>query len=387
MAFSEIVYKGNCNTWIRGDLLQVVFPSVGCQRCPKCTMCSFGRYNRNCTPEEAIKILDNALSVFAKSHKDYSAEEATTYKSKAPGIKLLLGTYGSILDRRECDYLGKIFNYLNSQPHVGAISTIILETHYTTVDISYLSFLRGLLKPNFNNEIPKVVIEMGLESINEKVQGVIHKVIDIAEFANTIAALNHASFSTIANVLFGAPSLSPADQISDCIATISWAYCIGVDEFCVFPLNVWEGSPLWTDYVSGLYQRPSYYGLLCVIDRVTRNALDKISFSWYGDRQLRNPGWNTEQNVLPPDTGRESLRFWVKIFDLINSTKSGEDRVKIVHAAIRCIHTGSLYDTIKERYDFKNVQPLEIDKIIQNMNCQIFPFEQTILAEEANKHE
>lgn len=333
MQYSEIVHKGICNTWFRDGLLQIVFPSIGCQKVPRCKMCNFGSDKRNCTAEEAVRILDSGLKFFAKTQPKYATPLDESTVGPNDGMILLLETYGSILDSKECDYLKEIFEYLNTQQHISMISRIILETHYSTVDVEKLNEIAGVLIPNsISHYVPRIYIEMGLESINTKtLLRYLSKSIELSDFANTIDALKSCNYGVIVNAILGMPGMSPSDQIMDTVRTISWAASAGADEVTVFPLNIWEGTYLWKEYICGRYNRPTYYQLISVLKYISGMYITKVYFSWYGDRQLRDPSFCLNQNVLPPDPGKEDLKFWVTALETFMSFNTYEQRRDFLH--------------------------------------------------------
>lgn len=332
--YSEIVQRAVNNTWFRGNMLQVVFPSIGCQKSPRCSMCNFGTDTRNCTAAEAVKIVDNALDFFAHVYPEYSAEKyIPSPMDILPGITLLLGTYGSILDAKECGYLKEVFRSLATQQRILHISTIILETHYTTVDINYLNELRDILetqKYRYDNTPPQIIIEMGLESSTPAMQVSIRKHIDLGDLTLKLHELHRNNYRTILNVLLGIPGVTPYEQVTDCAASVVWACTHGADEVAIFPINVWEGSELYLDYVTGKYQRPTAYQLLAVLAKLNPSILGRVSISWYGDRQLKNPGWDPTGSVLPPDSGISGSKFLVDLVDAFHEIRDSSKRFTFI---------------------------------------------------------
>lgn len=366
MNYNEMIQRGMQNTWFRDRTLQIVLPSVGCQKQPKCKMCNFGHEHRNCVADEAWKIVESGLDFFAHTQPRYCTLPYDRNPVKEDGIILILGTYGSILDKKECNYLEEIFEKLNKQTIVPIISRIILETHYETVDMEYLGRLRKLLTPNEFGITPDIYIEMGLESsYSRHLEVYLHKTIDLEKFHDVIWHLRFSGFGIIANVLLGMPGMMPRDQIDNTVATIDWAFRNFVDEVVIFPMNVWEGSALWKDYVAGEYQIPSYYQLIEVLRRVKIQYLNHIYFSWYGDRQFKNPGWNPNERVIPPDPGKEEYSFWITVLEMFMSLDTTTKRELFLNS-LKEVLDGNVDATAFHHYKYKTI----IDEVISRLKIK-----------------
>lgn len=314
MEYTEMVAKGMDMLWFRDNLLQVTFPSIGCQQPVKCVMCGYGACEKNCSSEEAINILSCAIDFFTSVHPEFSFKDRDPKEYKnMQGMILLLGSQGSILDQKEVPHLRQIFSYLQGISKGIKISRIILETHYKTVDLEYLHDLRKLIYTE-DDITPEIYIEMGYESSNSCIRKlVLHKDIDTNGFRDTVQHLKFSGYGVIGNALLGVPTLSPKEQVTDCLNTIDYLNLIGVDEITVFPMNIWEGTRLWDEYVNGIYARPSYYQLLellLMISDLHPPYLGNLYFSWYGDRQASDRTRVSMQLPIPPDPGKETLDFW-----------------------------------------------------------------------------
>lgn len=259
--------------WGQGSFMHVCFESVGCRfrKQGYCLMCDYG-IGKNVDCNKAVAILEDAVGKWPQ-HVD----------------RLLLGTCGSILDQVEMsrETLGAILKSVTKMN----VAHVLLETHYTTIDEDVLNFIRNAL-PN-----KEIYIEMGFESANPKVlQKSFRKYMDLSQLKKAMEMISGYDIHTILNVFLGAPFLSEQQQIDDTYMSIKWALENGAAEVVVFPANIKPGTEMWEMYRNGNYNRISHKEVIGLLSRLNEKELERVSISWYGDRQ--NAG--IDMDILPP---------------------------------------------------------------------------------------
>lgn len=289
--------------WGQGSFMHVCFESVGCRfrKQGYCLMCDYG-IGKNVDCNKAVAILEDAVRKWPQ-HVD----------------RLLLGTCGSILDQAEMsrETLGVI---LNSVAKMN-VAHVLLETHYTTIDEDVLNFIRNAL-PN-----KEIYIEMGFESANPKVlQKSLRKYMDLSQLKKSMEMISGYGIHTILNVFLGAPFLSEQQQIDDTYMSIKWALENGAAEVVVFPANIKPGTEMWEMYKNGNYNRISHKEVIWLLSRLNEQELERVSISWYGDRQ--NAG--IDMDILPPiipDGFNETL---VNFYQDFMSNFNGVYRINLI---------------------------------------------------------
>ncbi len=299
-----------------GHLLQIILPSPGCRKTPKCSICNYGS-DIACNEETVKMIVETVLNT-------YLADDSTV-------TTVLLNTYGSILDENEFPVnnltaaLAVLSNYNCEQYTITRqypIQRVILETHYTTINSTLLQSL--------DVTGAYLCIEMGYESSNELAQEYLHKPINDNDFIDTLQIIADAHMISIVNVLLGAPGLvTPAEQIRDCRRTIETLFNYGAHDIVIFPVNVKPNTELYSRYIKGLYQRPTYYQLIDVLMTIPKDNLRRISVSWYGDRQYyRRPSF--EYYGLAPDCDPGHLKSFIEGITAFNNCSDNDARYEII---------------------------------------------------------
>lgn len=236
---------------------QLYFPSIGCRY--NCTMCNYGLGHPIC-PKTVLKELDNL--VFPKEIKS-----------------LVLESSGSFLDEREIPSWLQI----EIMKHISQtkISTIIIETHYTTVTAEKLQTISDIFSPYGKD----VEIELGFESASKEVLEIYNKKIILEELAKTVWRAAKHGISTELNLLSGAPLLSTEEQIDDTISSIEWViqHCPKSTSMVLFPINIKSRTLLMHMYEKGRYSPVSHWDFIEVLNRIPIEYLDRISVAWYGN--------------------------------------------------------------------------------------------------------
>lgn len=258
----------------REGMLHVCINSIGCmfRQSGSCVMCDYGQ-GRNVRKDGITKI----ITLISENIADVDS--------------ILVGTLGSILDTREIskESLEMIFAYLNQTD----ITTVILETHYTTISEKICMWLK--------EQLPKkdIVIEVGLESVDYYVQDkCLNKIIDLTVLQEKIKLLHDHHMSITANVFLGAPFLNKKAQIEDAKNTVRWAIENNVDSIVIFPANIRKNTLLDLLYTNQLYSRIRQWDVFEVLECVPVEYLNRMYLAWYGD--WVEEGRAGTANNLPP---------------------------------------------------------------------------------------
>ena len=168
---------------------------------------------------------------------------------------------------------------------------------------------------------------MGLESSNPKVlRDCINKTLDIEEFSKTIALIKGYGFDVIANVILGAPYLTPRQQLWDTYCSIKWALKNNVDSVVVFPVNIKRNTFLYKLYEEKKYEPVSHWLLIRLLDILNEDLLSPVTLSWIGLRQAA--GRNME--VVPPKSCSTCQEKLLDFYRKFNGKFDGLYRRKIL---------------------------------------------------------
>lgn len=290
-----------------GDLLEIGFLSKQCKNdlAGSCLMCDYGR---------AKGTLQN------RTYLDKMRAILNEYKS---GINfLLLCCNGSILDEYQIstELLREIFVMAES----CSIPNIIIETHYKDISVYKLDLIkREIKKP--------VIIEMGLETINQKYQNnVFMKNIDICEYERVIELIKSYGYDIELNLLLGLPFLSTKEQLAYTIESVRWA----ISHQCtpiVFPISIKPYTMLRYAYDNELYQPISLWLLIVLLDSLKPVELKNVLIAWYGNRD--DSYSNDTPNILPRSCSKckETLSAFGRAF---LDTKQSSERKNLIKKLI-----------------------------------------------------
>lgn len=289
--------------WGQGSFMHVCFESIGCRfrKQGYCLMCDYGA-GENVDAHKAVTILESAVN-----------------KWPQPVNRLLLGTCGSILDQSEMsrETLTVILKCVSKMN----IAHVLLETHYTTINEDVLAFLCEALPQK------EIYLEMGFESANSEVlRKSLRKFMDLSQLKKSMALISEYGIHTILNVFLGAPFLSEQQQIDDTYMSIKWALKNGAAEVVIFPANIKPGTEMWEMYRIGNYNRISHKEVIGLLSRLGEQELERVSISWYGDRQ--NAGIDVD--ILPPIVPNGFNETFVNFYQDFMSNFSGAYRINLV---------------------------------------------------------
>ena len=277
--------------WDIVDIKHICLSSIGCRfgRKGQCVYCNYGSTDEH-SDEVKLEFLKKILQ-----------------SNRSKGV--VVGSFGSYFDSEEVSW--DLFTSINELLAETDIQSIIFETHCSTVNKKYLD----AIKQKFSRTKKSIGIEMGLESSNPKVlRDCINKNLDIGKFSKTIALIKEYGFNVIANVILGAPYLTPRQQLWDTYSSIKWALKNDVDSVVIFPVNIKRNTPLYKLYKEKKYKPVSHWLLIRLLDILNEDLLSSVTLSWVGLRQAE--GRNME--AYPPkscSTCQEKLLDFYKKFN------------------------------------------------------------------------
>lgn len=254
-----------CAVFQDGDLLEIGFLNKQCRNDlnGSCLMCDYGRLNGSVSIQTYLDEMRRIL-------REYNSE-----------IKfLLICSNGSILDEYQVstELLIEILKISQN----CTIPNVIIETHYRDVTIERLELIKNFLhKP--------IIIEMGLETINSKYQGIFFmKGIDMKLYEETINRIQSYGYDIEINLMLGLPFLSAGEQFEDIKKSIEWVFDKGCTPV-IFPINIKPHTMLRYIYDIGLYSPISIWMLIILLDSLKPEILKRIIIAWYGNRDEPYP--------------------------------------------------------------------------------------------------
>lgn len=297
--------------WTGGNTYQLYFATIGCNRA--CSMCDYG-FCDFFDEKEAEKELE-----------ELQFPENTKY--------VVLEASGSFLDEREVskNLRRKIYKKISS---CKCISNVIIETHYTTITDEVLEEIDSML----NNK--QVEFEFGVESVNPDVLLLYNKDINFDALLTVIyKAYEHGIYCEL-NFITGAPMLSEKEQIQDTLNSVKWTVknCPKETTCVLFPINVKTFTLLGDLYRIGKYIPINHWEFVEVLDRIEVEYLDRISISWWGNRENVFDG---KQRIVYPyscDECHDELQaFYEKFYVERSGYKRKEllKKIKEIHCKCR----------------------------------------------------
>jgi len=205
------------------------------------------------------------------------------------------------------------------------IETFAIESRADTITEEVAAQYRSSLQDR------GLKVYLGLESADPWISKYcINKALSAAVFEQAIQILSRHEVVTSANVLLGAPFLSPAEAIEDALRSTAWAFAKGVDECNLFPTHVKEWTVLHWLSQRNLYSPPSLWSLVEVLRRVGPEiACSKIKFSWYKT-------YGSTNVVHPPITCSACLSDVIYYLDQFYETNNYAWVERLVSFDCRC---------------------------------------------------
>lgn len=222
-----------------------------------CTMCNYG-ISSPVTTEQMVEYVHAGLSTIPENQN----------------LTLLVSPSGSMLDDWEVpeDARANIFRLVNACPG----RTYLCETRAETVTEQRVRQLAQLI----TTKVP--CVEMGLESADPWIMRYcINKKLAPNLFVHSTELLHKYGVRAVANILVGAPFLSPREAIDDAVRTVEWAIAQGVDNCVLFPVHVKQWTLVEWLWRHGYYSPPSLWSLIEVLARVGPTHSSRTTISWY----------------------------------------------------------------------------------------------------------
>ncbi len=157
------------------------------------------------------------------------------------------------------------------------IPNLSFETRAETLTNEALDVCRTVLADRCLN------VYVGLESSDPWVSNfAINKQMQPGAFHEGISRLGQRLMLSSANVLIGAPFLSPLEVVEDTVATVNFALDAGATRCCLFPTHVKQWTVVGWLYEQGLYTPPSLWSLIEVLCRLGESIVkSRIEIAWY----------------------------------------------------------------------------------------------------------
>lgn len=235
------------------NLTQLVFFTKGCNNAKSgsCIFCNYGIGKS----EPSFDDIDNAFNNLPKNFE-----------------KLLLDCLGSFWDKNELSAEKR--KYIYSKTQELSLKRLIIETHYQTVNAENLKEFKSYF-PN-----TQLIIEMGLESSNPKVQKeCLNKIIDLDKLKKTMDLIHSYGILVDLNVIYGLPFLGLSERKKEFQDTLVWANNNGADNIIVFLMYVPQTTILEELYNQGEYILPIKEEIDIAIAEMPKDIQNKIIFS------------------------------------------------------------------------------------------------------------
>ena len=164
-------------------------------------------------------------------------------------------------------------------------------------------------------------------------------------------------------MLIGIPFLSTKEQLDDAIESINIAFENNIDEVTLFPINVKKYTLLYELYENNLYKQISLWMLIEILNNIKEEYLDKITFAWFGNRDMV---YSNNSTIFPKccDSCKRKLNDFFeniqkytakenkkRISNLIEKSNSCNCRREFLNE-LNSIEEKNFEERIKKIYDF-----------------------------------
>ena len=241
-----------------GTAYQLYIPSKGCHNA--CVFCNYG-FKHPVRREEILKKVE-----FICRNLPGNIET------------LILESSGSFLDDRELPpELQYEIMRIVAKTNVYRVQ---FETHYKTVTQKKLEKILQILGSH------ELAFEFGLETTSETTLAIFNKDIDVKKLFQVVNDAEKVGIETSLNVIVGAPLLTIAEQIKDVLDTVNdiLTYCPKSTDIVLFPINIKDYTLLKHMYNQGRYSVISHWEFIEVLEKIPREALNRVYISWWGNR-------------------------------------------------------------------------------------------------------
>lgn len=294
-----------------GTSYQLYVPSGGCHNA--CTFCNYG-----------FKHLVRRKEILEK------VEHICRYLP--PNIEtLILESSGSFLDDRELPpELQYQIMEIVAKTNVYRVQ---IETHYKTVTDEKLRKILQILKGH------EVAFEIGLETTSETTLKIYNKDIDVKKLFQLVRDCDSLGIETSLNVMVGAPLLTIQEQVQDALNTVQdiLKYCPESTAIVLFPLNIKDYTLVKHMYNQRRYSVISHWEFIEVLEKIPRDALDRVFISWWGNRCNEFHGKDAIIHPKSCDTCHGRLMKFYTSFVDADSLQEKQSLVKeISHVTCQC---------------------------------------------------
>ena len=284
-----------------GTSYQLYVPSRGCHNA--CVFCNYG-FNHPVREKEILEKVEHICKFLPKNIET-----------------LILESSGSFLDDRELpEELQYMIMEIVSKTKVYRVQ---IETHYKTVTYEKLKKILQILKGH------TIAFEFGMESANDTTLRIYNKDIDVRNLYQVIRNCNNLGIETSLNVMIGAPLLTIREQVQDTVDTVLdiLKWCPESTAIVLFPLNVKDYTLVKHMYNQGRYSVISHWEFIEVLEKIPRNALDRIYISWWGNRVNEFHG---KDAIIHPKSCNNCHDILMNFYTNFVNTDSLQEKQKLV---------------------------------------------------------
>ncbi len=294
-----------------GTSYQLYVPSRGCHNA--CTFCNYG-FKHPVRKEEILKKVEHICR--------YLPANIET---------LILESSGSFLDDREL--LPELQYQIMEIVARTKVYRVQIETHYKTVTDEKLQKILQILKGH------AIAFEIGLESTSATTLDIYNKDIDVEKLFQLVRDCDSLGIETSLNVMVGAPLLTIQEQVQDALNTVQdiLKYCPESTAIVLFPLNIKDYTLVKHMYNQGRYSVISHWEFIEVLEKIPRDALDRVFISWWGNRCNEFHGKDAIIHPKSCDTCHGRLMKFYTSFVDTDSLQEKQSLVKeISHVTCQC---------------------------------------------------
>lgn len=294
-----------------GTSYQLYVPSRGCHNA--CTFCNYG-FKHPVRKEEILKKVEHICR--------YLPANIET---------LILESSGSFLDDREL--LPELQYQIMEIVAKTNVYRVQIETHYKTVTDEKLRKILQILKGH------EVAFEIGLETTSETTLKIYNKDIDVKKLFQLVRDCDSLGIETSLNVMVGAPLLTIQEQVQDALNTVQdiLKYCPESTAIVLFPLNIKDYTLVKHMYNQGRYSVISHWEFIEVLEKIPRDALDRVYISWWGNRCNEFHGKDAIIHPKSCDNCHDRLMKFYTSFVNADSLQEKQSLVKeISHVTCQC---------------------------------------------------
>ena len=328
-----------------GPSYQLHVPSGGCHNA--CVFCNYG-FNHPVRRGEILKKVEHIC-------KWLPANIET----------LILESSGSFLDDREIP--AELQYQIMEIVARTNVYRVQIETHYKTVTDEKLEKIRQILKGH------EVSFEFGLETTSETTLNIYNKDIDVKKLFQLVRDCDSSGIETSLNVMVGAPLLTIQEQVQDALNTVQdiLKYCPKSTDIVLFPLNVKDYTLVKHMYNQGRYSVISHWEFIEVLEKIPRDALDRVFIAWWGNRCNEFHG---EDAIIHPKSCDNCHDRLMKFYTSFVNSDSLQEKQRLVEeiSKVTC-KCRDEYETKKagQKVDKNIYQRLEeeTEKLKKEFNC------------------